>query len=169
MTTRLSALWVRNVIGAVVIAAAIGVLIVTGIGDSWTTYRHTVVPEGVVAVGQSGTVGGRTWKVDGIRHLNRSPTDYGPQLPAGTVLTVITVDRSGPPPEEICNGQIIAGDRRWKSQGIGGFSRPESDGVTTLCNKPGLLQFTFVLPQDVVPTAMDVTAFDSAIRVRLLL
>ena len=169
MTTRLSALWVRNVIGAVVTAAVIGVLIATGLGESWTTYRHSVIPEGVVAAGQGGTVGGRTWKVHAIRHLNRSPADYGPQLPEGTVLTVITVDRSGPPPDEICNGQIFAGDRRWKSQGIGGFSPPDPDGVTALCNKPGLLQFTFLLPRDVEPTAMDVTTLDGRITVRLLL
>ena len=34
---------------------------------------------------------------------------------------------------------------------------------------PGLLQFTFLLPQDAVPTAMDIVAFDGAITVRLLL
>ena len=37
-----------------------------------------------------------------------------------------------------------------------------------MCNKPGRLQFGFVLPRDVVPTAMDVTA-DGQITVRMLL
>jgi hypothetical protein len=41
--------------------------------------------------------------------------------------------------------------------------------VTSLCNQPGLLQFTFLLPQDVVPTAMDVVALDGRITVRLQL
>lgn len=169
MRARLSALWVRNAIGMVVVVGGIGVLVWTGLGESWAEYRRTVAPGVVVPVGQSGEADGRTYKIDAIRHLNRSPADYGPGLPAGTVLTVITVDRSGPPPNEICNGQIIAGDRRWKSEGIGGFSPPESDGVTTLCNNPGVLQFTFLLPQDVDPTAMDVTTLDGQITVRLLL
>jgi hypothetical protein len=173
MKARLSALWVRNLIGAVVAAAAIGVLVFTGLGDlgqSWTTYRHTVVPGAVVPAGQSGDADGRTWKIDAIRHLNRSPRNFGPELPQGTVLTVITIDRSGPPPTDgICNGVLTDGQRRWKSEGVGGFSAPEVDGVTSLCNQPGRLQFTFLLPQDVVPTAMDVVRVDGRITVRMLL
>jgi hypothetical protein len=34
---------------------------------------------------------------------------------------------------------------------------------------PGLLQFTFLLPQDAVPIAVDIVAFDGGITVRLLL
>ena len=45
MRARLSALWVRNVIGAVVVAVAVGVVVTTILGDQWATYRHTVVPE----------------------------------------------------------------------------------------------------------------------------
>ncbi len=169
MRERLSALWVRNVIGAVVTAVAIGVLfVIGGMGESWSTYRRTVVPEAVVPSGHSGVADGRSWKLDAIRHLNRAG-DYGPRLPAGTVLTVITVDRTGSPPDEICTGVITDGRRSWKSESIGGFSAPQPDGVTSLCNKPGLLQFTFLLPQDVVPTAMDVTTLGGQIMVRLLL
>jgi hypothetical protein len=69
----------------------------------------------------------------------------------------------------VCNGVITDGERRWKSEGVGGFSAPAGDGVTSLCSMPGLLQFTFLLPQDAVPTAMDVVAFDGSITVRLLL
>jgi hypothetical protein len=173
MRARLSALWVRNLIGAVVAAAAIGVLVFTGLGglgESWTEYRHTVEPGAVVAAGQSGDAGGHTWKIDSMRHLNSSPRSFGPPLPAGTVLTVVTVERSGPPPEKvICNGVITDGERRWKNEGVGGFIAPESDGVTSLCHGTGLLQFTFLLPQDAVPTAMDIVQFDGRITVRLLL
>jgi hypothetical protein len=170
MKARLSARSVRNVIGAIITAAAIVVLFVTGMGESWTTYRHTVVPEAVVPKGQSGEAAGRTWRVDAIRHLNRSPADYGPRLPSGTVLTAVTVDRSGiPPADVICNGVITDGKRRWKSEGVGGFRAPEPDGVTSLCSKPGRLQFTFLLPRGAVPAAMDVTTFDGQITVRLLL
>jgi hypothetical protein len=170
MRARPSALWVRNMIGAIIAAAAIAVLFITGMGESWTTYRHTVVPEAVVPKGQSRDADGRSWKLDAVRHLNRSPEDFGPRLPTGTVLTVVSVDRSGPPQADvICNGVITDGNRRWKSEGVGGFRAPEPDGVTSLCSKPGLLQFTFVLPRDVVPAAMDVTTLDGQITVRLLL
>jgi hypothetical protein len=170
MRARLSALWVRNVIGIVVVATAIAVLFMTGMAESWSEYRHTVVPEVVVAKGQSGNADGRTWKVDSVRHLNRSPSTYGPSLPTGTVLTVVTLDRSGPLyTDQICNGVITDGERRWKSEGIGGFQPAQAEGVTTLCSQPGRLQFTFLLPQDTVPTALDVVRFDGRIIVRLLL
>jgi hypothetical protein len=170
MRTWLSKLWVRNVIGAVVALAAVAVIIFTGLSDSWATYRHTVVPGAVVPVGESGEAGGYTWKVDATRHLDRSPKSYGPPLPAGTVLRVVTVERTGPPPENvICNGVITDGTRRWKNEGVGGFSAPERDGVTSLCSGTGLLQYTFLLPQDAVPTALDIVQFDGAITVRLLL
>lgn len=170
MKAWLSALWVRNVIGTIVSAGAIGVLIFTSLGDSWAEYRHTVVPGAVVAAGRSGEADGQTWKIDAIRHLNHSPVSYGPGLPPDTVLTVITVDRTGSPPTEgICRGVITDGERRWKDEGIGGFQPPTTDGVTALCTRPGLLQFAFLLPRDAVPTAMDVVQFDGRITVRLLL
>ncbi len=170
MRAWLSKLWVRNVIGAVVALAAVAVVIFTGLGESWATYRHTVVPGAVVPAGQSGEAGGYTWKIAGTKYLNRSPRSYGPPLPAGTVLRVVTVERLGPPPEKvICNGVITDGEHRWKNEGVGGFSPPEGDGVTTLCSGTGLLQFTFLLPQDAVPTAMDIVQFDGRITVRLLL
>lgn len=170
MRARLSVLWVRNVIGAIVAAAANVVLFVTSMGDSWSEYRLTVVPESVVSKGQSGNADGRTWKVDSVGHLNGNPANYGPPLPAGTVLTVITVDRAGPLYEgQVCNGVITDGERRWKNEGIGGFQAPATDGVTSLCNQPGLLQYTFLLPQNMVPTAIDIVKFDGQMTVRLLL
>jgi hypothetical protein len=169
MTRRLSALWVRNIVGAVTASAAIGVIIATILGDQWSTYRHTVVPETVVPKGQTGIAGGYTWKVESTRHLNRSPSSYGPELPAGTVLRVVTVDRSGPQSEGICKGVITDGERRWNAENVGGFQPPTPDTVGTVCNKPGRVQFTFLLPKDVVPTAVDVTTFDGEITVRMLL
>jgi hypothetical protein len=64
---------------------------------------------------------------------------------------------------------LTDGNRRWKNESVGGFIAPEGDGVTSLCNQPGLLQFTFLLPQDVVPTAMEVVTLDGRITVRLQL
>lgn len=170
MRQRLSALWVRNVIGAVVAAAALGVVIATVLWGQWTTYRQTVVPEAVVPMGQTGAAGGYTWKVDSVRHLNRNPAGYGPELPAGTVLTVITVDRSGPASELLCKGIITDGERQWAAENIGGFAPSTPEGVTTVCGgKPGPVQFSFLLPHDVVPTAVDVTTFDGRITARMLL
>ncbi|MFY9920598.1 MAG: hypothetical protein WAL26_19720 [Mycobacterium sp.] len=170
MRQRLSALWVRNIIGAVVATVAIGVIVATVLWDQWTTYRHTVVPETVVPVGRTGTAGGYIWKVDSVKHLNRNSASYGPELPAGTVLTVITVDRSGPPSEGICEGVITDGDRQWAAENIGGLGPSAPEGVSTICgDKPGPVQFSFLLPQDVVPSAVDVTTFDGQITARLLL
>lgn len=169
MRERLSALWVRNLIGAVAVAVAIGVIVATILGDQWTTYRHTVVPKTVVPKGQTGSAGEYTWKVGSVKHLNRTPRSFGPELPAGAVLTVVTVDRSGPLKEEVCYGVITDGERRWKAENIGGFQLPAADGVTSLCSQPGLLQFAFLLPQDAVPTAMDISGFDGSITVRLQL
>lgn len=170
MRQRRSALWVRNIIGAMVAAAAIGVIVATVLWGQWTTYRHTVVPEAVVPVGQTGTAGGYTWKVDSVKHLNRNPAGYRPDLPAGSVLTVITVDRSGAPSEGICKGVITDGDRQWAAENVGGLGPSAPEGVTIICgDKPGPVQFSFLLPQDVVPTAVDVTTFDGQITARMLL
>ncbi len=155
--TRPMTLWQRNVIGAVVAASAIGVLIAIDIAPGWSTYRHTVAPEHVVPAGESGTADGQVWKVESIRHLNRSPVKFGPPLPTGTVLTVITVERSGQFPEKLCTGVITDGSRRWEGEGVAGFNPPLADGVTNMCSRPGRLQYAFVLPRDVVATAMDVT------------
>jgi hypothetical protein len=38
-----------------------------------------------------------------------------------------------------------------------------------MCTKPGRLQYAFLLPWDVVPTALDVTTHDGEITVRMLL
>ena len=169
MRGRLPALWVRNLIGAVVVAVVVGVIITTILGDQWATYRDTVVPTTVVNKGHTGSAGEQTWKIDSVKHLNRNPLSYGPELPAGTVLTVVTVDRSGPVKDEVCYGVITDGERRWKADDIAGFSPPPADGVTSLCSQPGLLQFSFLLPQDAIPTAIDITAFNGSITVRLLL
>jgi hypothetical protein len=170
MRSWLSKLWVRNVIGTITALAAIAVVVLTGYSDSWANYRHTVVPGAVVPKGQSGEAGGYTWRIESTRYLNSSPNSFGPPLPSGTVVRIVRVERVGPPPEKVvCNGVISDGERRWKSEGVAGFSPPSRDGVTNVCSQPGLLQFSFVLPRDVVPTEMDIVQFDGSITVRLLL
>jgi len=166
----LSKLWVRNVIGAVAALVAIAVVTFTGLRESWATYRHTVVPGAVVPKGQSGEADGYTWKIDATKYLNRSPRSYGPALPAGTVLRVVPSSGPGRPRRKWSAAvSSPTGSVDGKSQGVGGFTAPEGDGVTSLCSGTGLLQFTFLLPQDAVPTAMDIVQFNGRITVRLLL
>lgn len=168
MTGWSSRLWQRNVLGATVVACALGVYVIIDFGPDWSAYRHSVEPRVVVAKGASGSAGGETWRLTSVRHLHRSPTRFGPPLPAGTVLTVLDFDRSGTPGQGYCTAVITDGTTRWTAEGVGGYSPIPPDGVTSLCNAPGPVQFAFVLPDDVVPTAMDVT-HNGEITVRVLL
>lgn len=167
--TRTWPLWQRNVMGTIVAAAAVGVFVAVDLGPQWSTYRHTIVPEHVVPTGQSGSADGQTWQIESIRHLNRSPLNFGPPLPSGTVLTIVEIDRSGPPKNDLCTGVITDGQRRWEAEGVGGFSPVLADGLTDMCSKPGRLQYAFLLPHAVVPTALDVTTPGGEITVRMLL
>ncbi|OBI76248.1 hypothetical protein A5663_03335 [Mycobacterium sp. E740] len=103
--------------------------------------------------------------------MNRKPLRFGPDLPDGAVLTVITVDRSGPARENpaTCDGVITDGARRWASEKAGGIAPMPRDGVSMRCERPGPQQFAFVLPQHVVPTALDVTTSEGRLLVRMLL
>ena len=166
--TRTAALWQRNLLGAVAIVAVVAVYVVIDFGPQWSDYRHESTPRTVIAKGDSGTAGTQTWRLTSVRHLNRSPVRFGPPLPPGTVLTLIDVDRSGTPPQVYCSAVLTDGERRWDAQGIGGFAPIPPAGITTLCHQPGPAQFAFLLPGDVVPTALDVMDAGQ-ITVRLLL
>ena len=117
MRAWLSKLWVRNVIGAVVVA---------GGRRSGHHHRSRRIVGDIPPHRRSGRRRarraerrGRGVHLEGRRdkYLNRSPNSYGPPLPAGTVLSVITVERTGPPPEKVvCNGVITDGERRWKNE-----------------------------------------------------
>lgn len=63
---------------------------------------------------------------------------------------------------------ITDGTTRWTAEGVGGYTPIPPEGVTSLCNLPGPVQFTFLLPDDVVPTALDVTN-NGQITVRMVL
>ncbi|MET0699692.1 MAG: hypothetical protein ABWY93_08500 [Mycobacterium sp.] len=165
----MTALWKRNLIGAVVVVVALVVYTGTELLPDWSTYRHTVTPAVIVPADQAGTVDGLTWRVTAVRHLAASPRAYADPLPKGTVLEVVSIDRSGAQPDGSCVGVITDGQRRWQAQGVGGFAVTPPDGATGNCTRPGPVQFTFVLPQDAVPTAVDVTDFSGRILVRLTL
>jgi hypothetical protein len=164
-----TALWKRNVIGAAVVVVALAVYIGTEIRPDWSTYRHTVTPALIVPADRSGTVDGQTWRVTSVRHLAGSTSPYADPLPKSTVLEVVSIDRTGTQPDGSCVGVITDGQRRWQAQGVAGFAVTAPDGVTGNCSRPGPVQFTFVLPRDAVPTAVDVTDFSGRILVRLTL
>ncbi|WP_349268657.1 hypothetical protein MPNTM1_03671 [Mycolicibacterium parafortuitum] len=165
---RMPALWQRNVVGAVVVACAVGVYTVIDFGPAWSAYHHTKTPELVVPAGQSGSADGQTWEVESIRHLNSRPLNFGPQLPDGTVITVIVVDWSGTHLPGLCTGVLTDGERRWDAERLGGFAPIPPDGMRARCDEPGRIQFAFLLPEDAVPTALDITHNDE-ITARMLL
>ncbi|KGI68255.1 hypothetical protein H7H73_25155 [Mycobacterium rufum] len=165
---RATALWQRNLLAAVVVTCAVGVYLGIDFGPAWSAYRQSQTPSVIIPAGSSGTAGGQTWRLTSVKHLNRNPATFGAQLPAGTVLMVLEVDRSGSPSGDYCTAVLTDGENRWEAQGIGGFSPVPPSGVTTLCHQPGPAQFSFLLPGDVVPTAMDVT-HNGRITVRMLL
>jgi hypothetical protein len=165
----MTALWTRNAIGATVAVAALAVFVVCYLRPEWSTYRQTVQPPHVVPAGQSLAVDGLTWRVSSVRHLASSPGVAAPALPQGTVLSVVSIERSGDAAGQSCVGVLTDGDRRWRAQVVGVYTVLPPDGVTGNCSKSGPVQFTFVLPQDAVPTAVDITTADGQIMLRLLL
>lgn len=165
---RLAKLWQRNVLGAIAIVCVLGVYWVIDFAPDWSAFRHSVEPRVVIGKGESGSAGGQTWRLTSVKHLDRSPTRFGPPLPSGTVLTVLDVDRSGTPGQGYCTAVITDGTTRWTAEGVGGYIPIPPDGVTSLCSLPGPVQFAFVLPDNVVPTALDVVD-NGQITVRMVL
>jgi hypothetical protein len=153
MTHRL-ALWQRNVIGAAVAAAALAVLVVFDLWPDWTAFRATMEPAHVVSPRQSLTVDGQTWAVADVRHLRRERPG-APALPEGTVLTAVTVERTGVGPDEYLTGVLTDGQRSWRGQSV---AAPQ-----------GQVVWNFVIPGDAVPTALDVTKLNGSILIRLQL
>jgi hypothetical protein len=159
--------WQRNALAMIVVSAALAVLVVVDLWPDWSRYRDTVTPPHVIAAGRSGTIDGQTWSISGVRHLDRAPGPSARKLPNGTVLQVVSIDRTNARDDDICSGVITDGTRRWQAQGIGGYNAPLPDNASDRCAKPGPVQFSFLLPQDAVPTAVDVMDPDGRIRLRL--
>ncbi|HEY9267238.1 MAG TPA: hypothetical protein VIQ11_21805 [Mycobacterium sp.] len=163
-------LWQRNIIGVIVAAAALTAYTFTELWPPWAHYRDTIRPEHVVAARQSQTIDGQTWSIGEVRHLGDIAAPGSQALPDGTVLTVVTVDRSGvTPPGQACGGVLTDGEHRWRGQTLSTYSIPMAPGAWFNCTKPGPLQWAFLHPTDTVPTAVDVTAPDGVILVRLQL
>ena len=159
----------RNVAGAVVTAAALAIILATQLLPSWSRYAGTVDPAHLVAAGASADVDGRVWRLGSITHPAPTVGLYGRKLPAGTVRLVVRIERSGPADAASCTGAVTDGQRRWNAQLLTGYGVPVTDGTAESCVRLGALQWTFLLPGDVLPTAVDVVGSDGRIIVRLLL
>lgn len=160
----------RNVAGAVVTAVVLAIIVATQLWPSWSRYAGTVEPAHVVAADASADVGGHVWQLGPITHPAPTAGLYGRRrLPPGTVRLVVTVERSGGADNAPCTGAVTDGHRRWNAERLNGYGVPLTDGASESCLHPGALQWTFLLPADVLPTAVDVVGLDWRIVVRLLL
>jgi hypothetical protein len=162
-------LWQRNVIGAAVAAVALTVIAATELAPGWRDHRDSHHPEHVVPAGQTAEVAGESWRVGSVRHLNTNPSGFGKtrQVPQGTILDVVTVERSGPPALQGCSAVLTDGQRRWKSESVGGYQVLPPEGSAFDCAKPGPMQFSFLIPGDAMPTALDITDHRGRILLRL--
>ncbi|GEM_PF-2652668 len=168
MTLLTTDLFRRNVIGLLVTTATLAGLYLTQYREDWSLYRSSIVPEHVADAGGTVDVGGLTWSVGSVRYYDDLPGyGFSDKLPEGTGAVVVTVDRKGGGPDETCDGVITDGSRRWQAEGMGGQTARLAPGVTDNCAKPGPVQFTFVLPRDVRPTAVDLVDYRGQIMVRL--
>jgi len=161
-------LWVRNLIGVAVAAAALVTTCVVYLHPDWASYRSTVEPQRVASPGASASVFGQTWRIGSVRRVATLPDrPYGPSIPQGATLAVVIIERSGPPTTQPCDGVLTDGRRRWRDQSSSSVVYPLDSGATQFCNKPGPLQFDFLLPADVNPNAVDVIDSNNAIVLRL--
>ena len=161
-------LWQRNLLGAAVSVVALTVIVYTSLWSDWSDYLQSTDPQLVVAARESGEVAGTTWRVESTRYLNTSADRFEPELPEGTLLHVVTVESAAASPSG-CAGLITDGSRRWSAETVGGYGPLPPDGIHSFCGKSGLTQFSFLLPSEVTPTAVDITDRLGRIQVRLLL
>ncbi len=146
-------LWQRNVIGAVVTAAALGVGVVFVTQPAWDRHQRTVHPPQIAAAGESVTAGAQTWTV---RNVSRSTTapGSGRALPDGTVIVNVLVERAGPSMAGSgCTGYLVAAERHWRGTGM--------------CGAETSMPMTFLVPADAEPTAVDIRDVTGSILVRL--
>ncbi|BAX97594.1 hypothetical protein MSTE_02281 [Mycobacteroides stephanolepidis] len=151
-----SRLWFRNVVAGVIVIAVFSGVWAVSFRDSWRDYRASVVPLHVIATGQSGDAYGQTWRLAGVRRLGKAPRGANGVIPKGAELAVVTIERSGPVPQNFfCDGRITDGEHQWPEAPFLLYTVTPPDGVVDHCDKPGNLQFSFLVPDDVTMTAVD--------------
>jgi hypothetical protein len=166
----MSRLWIRNLTGMSVVVAALAIIGVLDLYPQWSSYRHTVVPQQIIARNGSASAFGQTWRLGSIRRVATLPDRLlGAKVPQGATLAVVIIERSGPPAAQGCTGVLTDGRRRWRDQSASNLVYPEVAGATEFCSKPGPVQFNFLLPSNVTPTAIDITDASNAIVLRIQL
>ena len=157
----------RNVIGLLVVLAVLAAYYLTITAPDLEHYRARLRPPLVADAGGSAVAGDLTWRIAEVQRLDQLPGPLAQPLPAGTVAEVVTISRTGSGPDVACNGVLTDGTRRWQAEGVGTRSVLPPDGTTTNCYAPGPVQFTFIVPRDARPSAVDVVVLDERIMVRL--
>lgn len=163
-------LWVRNLIGIAVAAAALAIICIVELSPQWSAYRRTIEPQQVLSPGASASALGQTWRLGSIGRVTTLPErPFGSSIPKDATLAVVTIERSGTPATGQCIGVLTDGRRRWQDESSTSVDFPISPGATEFCSKPGSLQFNFLLPSNVRPTAVDITDGSGAILLRITL
>ncbi len=167
----LSKLWVRN-LGAVLIAilAVAGSIAVDPMRRLlFTDYLEARNPA-TVARGDTTTVDGETWKLVSVKQFGKAPLAMK-SAPKGTEITVVRIERTGTPAmTETCRAYLVEGNRRWLAETAFGsqyWVKPPDDGTTQDCYKPGPLQFSFLTPVDIKPSAVEITNAAGVVTVRV--
>lgn len=149
------ALWKRNIVGAVVSAAALAVGVTFIIQPAWDRYQETVRPTQVAGPDRPITFDGQTWTVRNVSRSTSQP-GTGMSLPDGTVVVNVLVEREGPSMAGSgCHGYLVAGDRTWRGTGP--------------CGEATSMPMTFLVPADTEPSAVDIRNVNGSILVRLQL
>ena len=159
-------LWQRNVLATPLLLA--GLLIWTSLQawPAWTGYLRTVVPAVAVGRGDTAIVDGASWRIEDIKRRRVEPKQGGLPVAEGAVFTTVVVDRSGEQElGESCTGVLTDGTREWLADLVAEV--PLAEGATSICTDPGPLQFSFEIPGDVVPSALDIKSSDGRILVRM--
>lgn len=162
-----SRLWFKNAVSGVVVVVAFSGLALVSFRGPWRTYQDSVTPAHLVRAGQIETIDGQTWQLGRIKHLGKLPRAWNSKVPKGTELAVVTIERSGPSsPDMYCQALLTDGVRSWKGDQTV-YTVPLPDGVSSSCVKPGSLQFSFLIPEDAHPTAVDIIeAYGTRILIR---
>lgn len=159
----------RNLIGTLVVTGVLGVFYLTDWAEPIAQYRARTVPEHSAPPGGRVEADGLTWQITSSERLKKLPGLLYRPLPPGTVAQVVTISREGSGAEEVCRGVLTDGTRRWQAEGLGLRVPMPPPGTTSDCSAPGPVQFTFIVPADIAPTAVDVVRFQGPITVRLAL
>lgn len=161
--------WQRNLLGAAVSVGALVAIVVTMLWPRWSDYHDMTHAEHVVPAGESGEAAGQTWRVDTSRFYTASQNRLNPELPAGTLVHVVTVEIDGSDPTGCARAVITDGRQRWATESAGGYAPLTPEGTNVSCGRPGVTQFSFLVPAGVTPTAIDLTDWMGRILVRLML